>query len=159
MSMAFLMVGVTLAAVAVPAPSANSGAGAPADGGAAVAPSARAKASTVPRPTVSRTSSALDRRVALLVRELDLDDSQRLKVRALLVGQREQVLRVWDDESLPSGLRVKQTQAISERTQDEIRALLTDEQKQKYSKPRPAGAAAGGSPAELATWMDKVDGR
>ena len=95
----------------------------------------------------------------LLARELDLDAAQQLRVKALLESQREQVVRVWNDESVPGALRVKRTQSISERTEDGIRSLLSDEQKKKYFKPRPDGVAAGGTPAELATWMDKVNGR
>jgi len=150
---------LTFTAAAVDVPAANSSAGIPAAAGAPMAPAGGATGATTPKPSVSRSGVALDRRVALLARELDLDDSQRLKVRELLVGQREQVLRVWGDESLPSALRVKHTRTISERTESAIRSLLTDEQKKKYSKPRPAGAAEGGTPEELATWMEKVNGR
>jgi hypothetical protein len=111
------------------------------------------------RTQTQRTASPLDRRVELLARELNLDATQQLKVRALLESQREQVRSIWDDEAVPGALRVKRTQAISAGTEDSIRALLTADQKQRYSKSRPAGGDADGNPSELATWMDKVNGR
>lgn len=111
------------------------------------------------RATGSPAVSPLDRRIALLARELDLDAAQQLKVRALLEGQREQIVRVWQDESLPGALRVARTRAISERTEDGIRALLTDAQRQKYLKPRTDPAAMGGTPDDLATYMDKMNRR
>jgi hypothetical protein len=104
-------------------------------------------------------ASPLDRRVALLTRELRLDDTQQQKVRTLLEGQRAQILQVWQDESLSSALRIKHTQVITERTEDAIRAVLTDEQRRLYSKARPGGAApgaAGGTSPELSTWIDAV---
>jgi hypothetical protein len=103
--------------------------------------------------------SPLERRIALLARELDLDGTQQLKVKALLEGQREQIVRVWQDESVPGALRVARTQAISERTEDGIRALLADPQRQKYLKPRTDRVTMGGTPDDLATYVDKMNRR
>lgn len=128
--------------------------------GAAPAGTPAAVAVPAPSRTAARPdASPLERRVALLTRELELDATQQLKVRALLQSQREQVLRVWNDQTVPGAIRIKRTQAISQGTEDGIRALLTEEQKRRYSKPRPAGSAPGGSPAELEHWIDKMDGR
>jgi hypothetical protein len=104
-------------------------------------------------------TSPLDRRIELLARELDLDATQKLKVRALLEGQREQIVRVWQDESVPGALRIARTQAISERTVDGIRALLTDAQRQKYVQPRTDRAAIGGTSDDLATYVDQMNRR
>jgi Spy/CpxP family protein refolding chaperone len=150
---------MALTAGAAESPAPSSGASAQADAGAALKPGGSAAISATPSSTAGRAGSALDRRIALLARELELDDTQKAKVRTLLVTQREQVLRVWNDESVPGALRVKHTQLISERTEDAIRALLTDVQMTKYSKARPAGVVAGGTSADLATWMDKVNRR
>ena len=111
------------------------------------------------RATHSPPASPLDRRIALLVRELDLDATQQLKVKGVLERQREQIVRVWQDESVPGALRVARTQAISERTEDGIRALLTDAQRQKYFKPRTDRAAIGGTSDDLATYVDKMNRR
>jgi hypothetical protein len=140
-----------------------------------VSPAASAKdaPSIEPRGTATESSSTaparsrvrpqrragIDERMALLTKELSLDAAQQAEVRKILEMQRAHIVQVWNDESAPAAQRVYRTRAISERTEDGIRALLTDEQKQKYFKPRPAGVAAGGAPADLATWMDKVNGR
>ena len=135
-----------------------SGATLAADGVPGGAPSASREGVAVTRPAgvQVRATNPLDRRIELLARELDLDAAQKLKVRAVLEGQREQVVRVWQDESVPGALRVARTQAISERTEDGIRALLTDAQRQKYIKPRTDRAATGGSPDDLANYIDKM---
>jgi hypothetical protein len=104
-------------------------------------------------------TSALDRRIALLARELDLDPTQQLKVRSLLEGQREQIVRIWQDESVPGALRVARTQAISVRTEDGIRAVLTDAQRQKYFKPRVDRAPADSAGHDLATYVDQMNRR
>lgn len=156
---AFLAVGMALTAAAAEVPAVTSGAGVQADAGAVGQSGGGQPAATLPRPAPSGMVSHLDRRVALLARELDLDATQQLKLKALLESQREQVSRVWSDESVPGALRVKRTQAVSERTEEGIRSLLTDEQKTKYFKPRPADVAPGATSADLATWMDKVNGR
>src|SRR4051812_44670573 len=109
--------------------------------------------------TRTHAVSGLDRRITLLAHELDLDAAQQLKVRALLEGQREQIVRAWQDESVPGALRVARTQAISERTEDGIRALLSDAQRQKYFKPRTDRAATGGTPEDLANYVDKMNRR
>jgi hypothetical protein len=138
-----------------------SGAALAADGAPGGAPSAAGAGIAVPRPSrvQVRATTPLDRRVELLARELDLDAAQKLKVKALLEGQREQVARTWQDESVPGALRVARTQAISEHTEDGIRALLTDAQRQKYLKARPDHATIGGTSDDLATYMNQMNRR
>jgi hypothetical protein len=133
-----------------------SGATLAADGSPSVA---RGEVRSAPSRVQTGATNALDRRIALLARELDLDQAQQLKVRALLEGQREQIVRVWQDESVPGALRVARTQAITERTEDGIRALLTDAQRQKYFKPRTDRAAIGGTSDDLATYVDQMNRR
>jgi hypothetical protein len=102
-----------------------------------------------------QTLSPLDRRVALLGQELKLDDGQRAKVKLLLQSQSAQVSHVWDDASIPSALRVKSTQTIGERTADQIRALLNDEQRKKYIQPRQHDAKVGAAAVDVESWMNK----
>jgi len=102
-----------------------------------------------------QTLSPLDRRVALLGQELKLDDGQRAKVKLLLQSQSAQVSHVWDDASIPSALRVKSTQTIGERTADQIRALLSDEQRKKYIQPRQHDAKVGAAAVDVESWMNK----
>jgi protein CpxP len=120
------------------------------DAAAAAPPSgAAARTSRTPR------ASALDERIALLTAELNLDAGQQAGVRKLLEEQREQVRRVWNDVTIPAGSRVGATRAISERTADQIRALLTDEQKKKYLAARQPHAPSD-EPAKpsLDDWMN-----
>jgi hypothetical protein len=127
---------------------------------AGAAPVAReTTALTKPTRVHAGATNPLDRRVELLARELDLDAVQQLKVRSLLLGQREQIVQVWQDETVPGALRVARTQAISERTEDGIRALLTDVQRQKYLKPRPDRAPMGATSDDLATYVDRMNRR
>jgi hypothetical protein len=77
-----------------------------------------------------------------------------VEVRRILEDQRLQVAKVWDDTSVPSALRVNATRTISDRTGDRIRALLTEEQKKKYNRPRKPRAAAEHSDARsVEDWM------
>jgi hypothetical protein len=156
---ALLVAAAAHTAAAADAPGGAPSAVAQADAKAVVQPSGTDRTVLSSRATGSPAVSPLDRRVALLARELDLDATQQLKVKAVLEGQREQIVRVWQDESVPGALRVARTQAISERTADGIRALLTDAQRQKYFKPRTDRAAIGGTSDDLATYVDQMNRR
>jgi Spy/CpxP family protein refolding chaperone len=98
------------------------------------------------------SSSSLDARVKLLTTELKLTPQQQQSVRKILEDQRQQVARAWSDTSVPSAVRVKATQAIGDRTADQIRALLTEEQRAKYVKPRQPGTSAAS--ADVEQWMN-----
>jgi Spy/CpxP family protein refolding chaperone len=102
------------------------------------------------RPSVS----PLDRRVNLLAKELDLNAAQQAQVKKLLESQREQVARVWNDASIPAARRVVATQAIGDRTADQIRALLTEEQRKKYIQPRQREASVGAPGGDVQAWMN-----
>jgi hypothetical protein len=98
--------------------------------------------------------SALDERITLLAAELGLDAQQQAEVRKILLGQREQVQRLWNDESMASGQRIATTQAISDQTADRIRGLLTERQKKKYKTKRQAGDnAPDASSRSVEEWM------
>ncbi len=97
--------------------------------------------------------SALDRRIALLAKALDLDASQQTALRKLLLDQREQVRRIWSDESLASADRIALTKAVSKQTADRIRALLKPEQRKKYDPPPQAGPAQAVADAHVEDWM------
>jgi len=124
--------------------------------GAARAVDDNEAATPVPQETARRRkrASPLDRRVMLLARELGLDATQQAQVKKVLEGQREQVARVWNDRSIPAARRVSATQAIGDRTADRIRALLNDEQRKKYIKPRQRAAAVGTAGGDVESWMN-----
>jgi hypothetical protein len=97
--------------------------------------------------------SGLERRVALLTRALDLDARQQTALRKVLVDQREQVRRIWNDESIPSANRIMLTKAVSRQTGDRIRALLNSEQRKKYDPPPQGGPAPSAASAHVEDWM------
>jgi hypothetical protein len=99
-------------------------------------------------------ASALDGRVAALARALNLSGEQQSQLRALLIAQREQVQRVWSDESMPPARRVHATQVIGEATADRIRAMLNEEQRQRYNPPKPAhDPAPQADDPSIGDWM------
>lgn len=79
----------------------------------------------------------LEDRVRILTQWLGLDATQQTELRKVLQGQREQVRSLWSDTSVPAAQRISATQAISDRTGDQIRAMLNEEQKKKFNPPRP----------------------
>ena len=105
---------------------------------------AAAAAESAPAPSAKRhrapprppTTSRLEARVAMLTAQLGLDAKQQAGVRRVLMGQREQVMRVWRDNSVPPADRVGATRAIIERSAGQIRALLNEEQKAKFLRGR-----------------------
>ena len=109
-------------------------------------------------PTTVRPVSALDRRVTLLATELGLDSLQKVAVKRVLENQRNQVKRVWDDTAMPAASRVGATRNISERTGNQIRALLSEQQKKKYNQPnKPRVAENGTGLTTVEDWMKAAD--
>jgi Spy/CpxP family protein refolding chaperone len=110
--------------------------------------------SAQPGPAPTRHRSALEQRITLLAAELSLDAQQQAQVRGILEDQREQVMRVWNDSSLPAADRVSATRVIGDRTADRIRAILTEEQKAKYHQARkPRGAEENSPSPSVEEWM------
>ena len=101
-----------------------------------------------------RAGSTLDGRVRTLAQALDLDARQQAALRGLLEAQREEILKVWSDLSLPAPNRIAASEAISDRTADRIRAMLTEEQKKKYNPPPPADAAGHVDRPDVEAWMN-----
>ena len=121
--------------------------------------SAQAPVSSQPparRATPSRPGSITDR-VALLTKALDLNADQQRQLRAVLERQAAAVRRVWSDPSLTEGERPPITAAITDRTADEIRDLLTPAQREKYNPPKPPKPpAAAGSEPDVSKWLDAL---
>lgn len=98
---------------------------------------------------------ALEQRITLMSTELGLDEPQRAELRRILINQRMQIMRLWSDTSVPAASRVGATRVLSERTGDQIRALLNEEQKAKYNRPRkPRDAAADPGARSVEDWMN-----
>lgn len=97
----------------------------------------------------------LDDRVRILTQWLGLDATQQNELRKVLEGQREQVRSLWSDTSVPAAYRISATQAISDRTGDQIRAMLNEEQKKKFNPPRPPrDETAASARPNVEDWMD-----
>jgi hypothetical protein len=158
LAMALAMVGAGLerAYAATDPTDGTEPAGAAEAAGAARAVDDSEAAAPVPQDTAHRRkrASPLDRRVMLLARELGLDATQQAQVKKVLEAQREQVARLWNDKSIPAARRVSATQAIGDRTADRIRALLNDEQRKRYIKPRHRDVAVGTAGGDVESWMN-----
>lgn len=148
-------VGVSLFCAMTPA---QAGAGADPAAATEATPAVATTSATAPR-RASGKASGLDERVRLLAKELILNPHQQDEVRGILLQQQADVARAWHDESLPAATRVAATRAAQERTAERIRAILNDAQRERFSKPRPADAKLGGSPGDLANWMEAMNGR
>jgi hypothetical protein len=102
-----------------------------------------------------RSRPGLEDRVRTFSHALDLDVRQQSELRKALVSQREEVRRIWGDASVPAANRISATRAISDKTEDRIRALLNDEQKNKYNPLRqPPEAAADSAQPTVEDWMN-----
>jgi len=108
-----------------------------------------------PQPPSARQPAGheIDARVERLSKALDLDEKQRMELGRLLVQQREQVARIWSDASVPAPYRVNATQVVSDRTADQIRAMLNDEQRTKFNPPRRQRAADAAVRPDVEAWM------
>ena len=101
-----------------------------------------------------RKQPVLDQRIALMSAELALDERQQAELRRILINQRMQVMRLWNDTSVPAASRVGATRVISEQTGNQIRAMLNEEQKAKYNQPRkPRDATADPGARSVEDWM------
>ncbi len=129
----------------VPAPATENG-----DPAATVAPVEPAAAWN-PRANRARRGG-IESRVRLLTAELQLDPGQQEQVRRILMDQRAAMLRAWSDDSVPSAVRVKATQIVAEQTAERIRAVLNDEQREKYIKPVPLHTTP--NPADLERYLN-----
>jgi hypothetical protein len=67
--------------------------------------------------------------------------------------QREQTLKVWSDDAVPSAVRIKATQGVADRTAEQIRSLLTHEQRGRYMQPRNREADQHLASGDLESWM------
>lgn len=117
--------------------------------------SAAVASSQAPQP---RRQSRLEWRVSTLAKALDLNEAQQAQLRTVLEWQRQQVRKVWNDSAVPPDYRVTVAHAISDRTAEQIRGLLNEQQRNKYKLPRqPRPAAAGEGQRTVEDWMNAMD--
>jgi hypothetical protein len=138
------------AAAAVPAPD-QSAADTAATGDTPAAPSS-AKPAARP-PARVRTGGSLQHRVDVLSKALQLDARQRSELITILESQRQAVSKIWSDPALLPAERTPATRALQERTANQIRAILSEEQRKRYNPPKPQGAEPPSPNVE--EWMRK----
>jgi hypothetical protein len=91
--------------------------------------------------------------VAAFAKRLGLDAKQEAQVRKLLALQQAQTRKVWSDPAIAPDDRVGAVKAISAKTIEQIRALLTDEQMQNYIQPLPPGRRPTDPGTSVQDWM------
>jgi hypothetical protein len=105
------------------------------------------------QPIAQMPRTAVRDPAAELARHLNLDANQLAQVRRVLAIQRAQIRKVWSDPSIDADDRVGAVKAIQAKTIAQIRALLTEEQKQKYFQPLPAGSLPAERGPGVEDWM------
>jgi hypothetical protein len=101
----------------------------------------------------------LDTRARRLAKMLELSEAQQAQLATILASQREQIRKLWRDQTVPPEYRVGAMRAINEETEDRIRALLNDEQKKKYVSSRPRDPARTSQQPNVDYWPNATQPR
>jgi len=125
---------------------------------AGTAPARAADAGAAEPDTVAPAASARRKppardAAATFAKRLDLDAKQEAQVRKLLANQQAQVRKLWNDPSIAADDRIGAVKAINAKTVEQIRSLLTEEQKQKYIQLKAAGRPATESGPSVEDWL------
>jgi Spy/CpxP family protein refolding chaperone len=123
----------------------------------AAAPAVRAADAGDPNQQAERARhgvAAREGRLQALSTALNLDPAQQAELRNILARDRDRIRNIWADPAIPAAWRVTATQAESEETAAEIRALLNDEQRQKYKPPRVVQPRAAAPGPDVQAWID-----
>jgi hypothetical protein len=96
---------------------------------------------------------ALERRLQVLTRELGLEPGQQVRIRRILESQRDAIHRIWSDPAVPPAERAAATQAQTERTGDDIRAALNEDQKKIYNRSRRDSTLPPNEKRDVEQWM------
>jgi hypothetical protein len=95
---------------------------------------------------------ALNERVSRMTRALELNEAQQARLREILTNERQQIMKLRTDNPHPGAERVGPALAILDRTREEIRAMLNEEQKKKYPAVVPRDMTAPAN-ADVDYWM------
>jgi hypothetical protein len=143
------------------APSASQGSSAAAeetkqdDAPPANAPVGSAPGARSHRPPHRTPAQVIDANVRRLAEGLKLDQAQQVKLREILVDQYAQLLKL-RTESAPRTDHAGAMRAIVDRTRENIRAMLNEEQKKQYSTEVP-GEVTAATRADLERWLQVRD--
>ncbi|HTP70043.1 MAG TPA: hypothetical protein VMJ35_14130 [Dongiaceae bacterium] len=80
----------------------------------------------------SRKPPTMDDRVTRLAKALDLTDAQQVQMKSILERRHSETLRLRNDPHLTGSQRIDEFRVIQDETVQQIRAILTEEQKRKY---------------------------
>ena len=114
---------------------------------------APAAAPATRRPQSMYRRRTMDDRVKSLTKALNLDEKQQAGVKTALERQQVQARKIQFDQSLDGAERIGQFRALQEDTALRIRALLNDEQKQKYDPLNHATQNGNSSDTYVDQWM------
>jgi len=104
-------------------------------------------------PAHATVGQRINETVRRLTRSLDLNPEQQAKLRQILLDQRQQTLRLRSQSLEPGADRVGMNLAILDRTKERIRAMLSEEQRKKYTTDVPRDQTAPAQ-ADLQHWME-----
>jgi hypothetical protein len=98
----------------------------------------------------------LEKRAASLSRLLGLSESQQSELRKVLASQREQIVKLWSEQSVPAAYRVSVMRGINDATEARIRNLLTEGQRKIYIQPKPRETPETSQQDRLNEWLSKT---
>ena len=96
----------------------------------------------------------LDSRARRLAKILQLTDAQQIELARVLASQREQIRRLWSEQTIAPEFRVSAMRAINEKTEERIKGLLNDEQKDRYMSAHPPQTPGTPQQSTLEYWLD-----
>ena len=77
---------------------------------------------------------SIDEQVAVLTKELNLNNDQQTKVKTILTDQRQQAMGVVGDQNLSRADKIDKIHSIRESTISKVRDSLNDDQKKKLDQ-------------------------
>lgn len=83
-------------------------------------------------PALRRRAQTIDDRVKMLAKGLDLNETQQSAVKKILEQRQQETLRIKRDPSISGQARIEQFRALQDNTVEKIRAVLSEQQRQKY---------------------------
>jgi len=90
-------------------------------------------AATPPQPAHhGHKRPSMDDRIKVLARNLDLSEAQQAAVKKILEERQQETLRLRLDPSLSGEARIGRFRALQDSTVAQIRAVLNEEQRNKY---------------------------
>jgi len=102
----------------------------------------------------AHNGSSLDERIQAVAQALHLDPQQQFELRAVLLWQRGQVQRIWNDAALSAADRIGATRAIGKQATARIRAFLSAEQRPLFDPPpQPQGQVTQSPARPVQDWL------